>query len=211
MKTLMIVACVALCVAPQMETQAQGRGGRQGGAGGAPTGSLCLNRSDVTSIKTTDNIVNMNGTDVPVSEVVIIGKPGVGTLLNPCPGGTGGDDPLGMAFFPPDLIMSHQQAIGLTDAQRNSIRTLMQDAQTSFVPMQFKMAAEVEKLQKLIAASPVDQSAVLDEVDRVLSIEREVKRGQLSLMVKLKNLLTPQQQDALAKLREAHFKFGEIF
>jgi Spy/CpxP family protein refolding chaperone len=155
--------------------------------------------------------VTVNGTSLPVSEVVITGKPGVAALLNPCPGGMGGDDPMAKAFFPPDLIMSHQQAIGLTDAQRNSIRTLMQDAQTTFVPMQFKMAAEVEKLQNLIAASPVDQGAVLDEVDRVLAIEREVKRGQLSLMVKLKNLLTPQQQDALAKLREVHFKFGEIF
>jgi Spy/CpxP family protein refolding chaperone len=199
MKRLIMVVCVALCVVPQ--TQAQGRGGRQGGPGTAPTGTLCLNRSDVASIKTTDSTVNVNGNNVPVSEIVIIGKPGVGTLLNACPGGMGGDDPLGMAFFPPDLIMSHQQAIGLTDAQRNSIRTQMQDAQTIFVPMQFKMAAEVEKLQKLIAASQVDQGAVLEEVDRVLAIEREVKRGQLGLMVKLKNLLTSQQQDALARLR----------
>jgi Spy/CpxP family protein refolding chaperone len=143
----------------------------------------------------------VNGADVPTNVVVITGHPGAGRLLSPCPAGLGGEDPLAKYFFPPELVMSHQQAINLSESQRTSIRTLMLDAQKTFVSAQFKMSAEVEKLQGLIADSPVDEARVLEEVDRVLGVEREIKREQLSLMIRLKNLLTQQQQDALAKLR----------
>ena len=107
-------------------------------------------------------------------------------------------------FFSPDLIMSHQPAINLTETQRTSLSALTVDAQKSFVPAQFKIAAEMDRLQSLIGASPVDEGKVLDEVDRVLALEREIKRAQLTLMVRAKNLLTQQQQDALAKLRSDH-------
>lgn len=73
--------------------------------------------------------------------------------------------------------------------------------QKNFVPVQLKVAAQVETLQTLINASPVNETAVLAEVDRVLALEREIKREQVTLMVRLKNLLTQPQQDLLAKLR----------
>jgi hypothetical protein len=43
---------------------------------------------------------------------------------------------------------------------------------------------------------------VLEQVDRVLAAEREVKRTQLALMIRIKNTLTEQQQSALDKLRK---------
>ncbi|MGH9884140.1 MAG: Spy/CpxP family protein refolding chaperone [bacterium] len=201
MKQLKVVTCVLLCLAST--AWAQGRGGRLGGPGDGPvpSGPLCHNRGDA-AVKTTDQLVNVNGVDVPTQVVVLTGKPGAMQLLYPCPVGLGGADPFAKAFFPPELIMGHQQAIGLTDAQRASVRTLMLDAQKSFVPVQFKVAGEVETLQGLINASPVDEKSVLDEVDRILALEREVKREQLILMIRLKNLLTQQQQEALAKFRD---------
>jgi Spy/CpxP family protein refolding chaperone len=47
----------------------------------------------------------------------------------------------------------------------------------------------------------VDEAAVLDEVDRILNLEREIKKAQISLMVRIKNMLTPQQQAKLAQIR----------
>jgi Spy/CpxP family protein refolding chaperone len=181
---------------------AQGRGGRQGGPGNepVPSGPMCYNRGGA-AVQTTDRTENVNGVDVPTETVVLMGKPGVKPLLYPCPAGFGGADPFANAFFSPDLIMAHQQAIGLTDAQRATVRNLMVEAQKNFVPVQFRVAAEVETLQGLINASPVDEDAVLAEVDRVLALERDIKREQVSLMVRLKNLLTEPQQALLTKLR----------
>jgi Spy/CpxP family protein refolding chaperone len=162
-------------------------------------GPRCLNPADVQSIESRTTRRDENSPTVNV--VTITGNPGVGRVLNACPAGIGGDDPLAKHFFAPDLIMSHQQAIGLTEGQRNSMRTLMVAAQAKTIMTQMSISAEVERMQSLIAASPVDEGAVLELVDRVLGSEREIKREQLSLMIRLKNLLTQPQQEALAKLR----------
>lgn len=111
-------------------------------------------------------------------------------------------DPFARDFFPPELVMAHQQAIALTERQRNAIQDVMKASQEKFVDLQFKMSAESEKLQQLIKGTSVDEAKVLDEVDRVLAIEREVKRAQLSLMIRTKNQLTEQQQAALRLLRK---------
>jgi len=110
-------------------------------------------------------------------------------------------DPLAGYLFPPELIMANQRAINLTDAQRNLLQQAMGDAQGKFIGLQFKMSSEVEKLQGLLQPSSVDEAKVLEQVDRVLSVERDVKRAQLSLMIRIKNMLTQQQQAQLGVLR----------
>lgn len=112
-----------------------------------------------------------------------------------------GDDPLARFLFPPELVMAHQQEISLTDRQRSGIQEAMKDAQGRFIDAQFKMSGEVEKMQRLIRSTTVDEAKVLEQVDRVLAVERDVKRAQLGLMVRIKNQLTESQQATLNKLR----------
>ena len=198
MKTLMMTVGMVACLATV--AHAQGRGGRQGGpGGGANMGPQCLNPADVQHVESRTTRRDENSPSVNV--VTITGNPGAGRVLNPCPAGMGGEDPLGKHFFAPDFVMSHQQAIGLSDAQRNSMATMMVAAQTKTIMAQMRISAEVERMQSLIDASRVDEGAVLEQIDRVLAFEREIKREQISLMIRLKNLLTEQQQDVLAKLR----------
>jgi hypothetical protein len=45
--------------------------------------------------------------------------------------------------------------------------------------------------------------AVLAQVDRVLAIEREVKRAHIAMLVRIKNTLTREQQAALHVLRDS--------
>ena len=111
-------------------------------------------------------------------------------------------DPLARYLFPPEVVMANQQAIKLTDQQRSSLLQAIKEAQGKFVDLQFRMSSEVESMQHLLEPASVNESKVLDQVDRVLSVEREIKRAQLSLMIRIKNLLTPQQQEQLRALRE---------
>ncbi len=111
-------------------------------------------------------------------------------------------DPFARLLFPPELIMQHQSELGLTDAQRSTLMTAMQQAQGKFVETQFKLAGEGEKLARLLQASSIDESQALEQVDRVLSAERELKRAQVGLLVRLKNALTAQQQAKLMQLRQ---------
>ena len=126
------------------------------------------------------------------------GPPPMGGRPGP---GPGGPDDWGRNFFPPELVMQHQSEIGLQDSQRASLTSAIQAAQSKFMDTQWKLSAEGEKMGRLLQGSQVDEAAVLDEVDRILNLEREIKKAQVSLMVRIKNMLTPEQQKKLADIR----------
>ena len=118
------------------------------------------------------------------------------------PGPQGGPDDFGRNFFPPELVMQHQSEIGLQDSQRAALTSAVQQAQGKFMDLQWKLSAEGEKMGRLLQGTQVDESQVLEEVDRILALEREIKRGQISLMVRIKNTLNPAQQAKLAEIRD---------
>ncbi len=114
---------------------------------------------------------------------------------------TPGDDPISRAVFPPDLVMKHSQEINLDDRQRAAIKEQAQKAQAQAMDAQFDLQAESQKLVRLLQARPVDETAALAQVDKVLALERQVKRAQILLLVRIKNLLTEAQQARLTELR----------
>jgi len=73
---------------------------------------------------------------------------------------------------------------------------------TALLDAQWSMQEESQKLARLLQARPVDEPAVLAQADKVMGLEREVKRTQLSLLVRIKNLLTDTQQARLTQLRK---------
>jgi Spy/CpxP family protein refolding chaperone len=122
----------------------------------------------------------------------------------PPPGQRGpgpGPDDWGRNFFPPELVMQHQSEIGLQDSQRTALTSAVQQAQAKFMDVQWKLSAESEKMGRLLQSTQVDETQVLEQADRILALEREIKKAQISLMVRIKNTLTAAQQAKLAELR----------
>lgn len=117
--------------------------------------------------------------------------------------GAGGDDPFARYLFPPDRIMGHGLEIGLEDAQKIAIRNEVQKVQPKFTDAQFEMQGESEKMIRLLQEKPVDETKVLAQVDRILALEKEIKKAQISLLIRLKNILTPAQQAKLAEIQKA--------
>lgn len=111
-----------------------------------------------------------------------------------------GDDPLARHLFPPERVMGHAQEIGLDDTQRTAIRKEVQKAQSKFLDLQFDIQTEMETLVRLVQQTRVDEPKVLAQLDRVLSLEKEIKKTQISLLVRIKNILTPAQQAKLAEI-----------
>jgi Spy/CpxP family protein refolding chaperone len=99
--------------------------------------------------------------------------------------------------------MANQREIGLRDDQRTAIVNDMQRTQASFVDLQWKMSTQSEQLERLLEAPTVNEAAVLAQIDRVLAAEREIKRAQVGLLIRIKNSLSPQQQARLDELRKA--------
>ena len=106
-------------------------------------------------------------------------------------------------LYPPELVMQHQQAIRLTPEQRTAVTQAIRDFQAKVVELQWKMQDETQKLTELVQETRVDETQTLTQVDRVLSIEREIKRAHMALLVHIKNTLTSEQQSTLASLRGA--------
>ena len=110
-------------------------------------------------------------------------------------------DPLALHVFPPELVMRHASEIGLEERQRAAIKDLVVKAQTRFLDLQWDVQAESERMARLLQDRPVDEGAVLAQADKVMGLEREVKKTHLSLLVRIKNLLTDAQRDKLTELR----------
>jgi Spy/CpxP family protein refolding chaperone len=110
------------------------------------------------------------------------------------------DDPFARYLYPPERVMSHAMEIGLEDAQKTSIKNEVQKAQHRFLDLQFEMQGESEKMVRLLQEKPVNEASVLAEVDRILGLEKEIKKTQISLLVRIKNVLTPAQQAKLSEL-----------
>ncbi len=113
-------------------------------------------------------------------------------------------DDLAQYLFPPELVFKYRETIGLDDAQSKALKELVQKAQSKFLDLQWDMQAETGKLSQLLRTSRIDEAAAVAQVDKVLGLEREVKKAQISLLVRIKNLLSPAQQDQLVELRGKH-------
>jgi Spy/CpxP family protein refolding chaperone len=108
-------------------------------------------------------------------------------------------DPIAQNLFPPELVMQHRHEIGLTDEQRAAIKDEAIKASTRFNELQWQMQDEMETMAGLLKGVTVDEQRVLAQLDKVLNLERDVKRTQLGLSIRIKNKLTAEQQE---KLRE---------
>ena len=110
-------------------------------------------------------------------------------------------DPLGENLFPPELVMQHQQALELTEEQRSLIRGEIQNAQARFTEVQWQLQNEMETMASLVKQGRIDEQRTLTQLDKIVGLEREIKRTQLALLIRVKNSLTPEQQAKLQTLR----------
>ena len=118
-------------------------------------------------------------------------------LLLAAPAWAQHDDPLGKYFFPPELVMKHQRALGLTTEQKETMKAAVQTAQTTFTDAQWELQDAMQSMGELVNKNQIDEAQVLDQLEEILNLERQIKRAQLTLMVRIKNTLTEEQQKKL--------------
>jgi Spy/CpxP family protein refolding chaperone len=112
-----------------------------------------------------------------------------------------GDDPIARYLVPPELVMRHSQAIGLTPEQREAIKSAVQEAQSGFIDPQWQMQTEAGRMAELLQQRSLDEAAILSQLDRILDLERRIKKLQFSLLVRIKKTLSVAQIEKLDKLR----------
>ena len=112
-------------------------------------------------------------------------------------------DPFAAVLFPPELIMQHARAIRLNDEQRITITKLIEQLQGRAISAQWRLAEQVQALRETLNKPKVDQDRALDQLNKVLETEKDIKKAHLEMLLRIKNVLRAEQQAELARLRDA--------
>ncbi|MBX3193219.1 MAG: hypothetical protein KF819_39915 [Labilithrix sp.] len=110
--------------------------------------------------------------------------------------------PIERRLYPAELVMEHQGALALTPAQREAIDREASRAQSDFLKLQWELDAEKEKLVKLLDADKVDEAKSRESAAKLMRHENAIKAAHLEMLVRIKNVLTSEQQAKLRALRE---------
>lgn len=103
--------------------------------------------------------------------------------------------------YPVELVMSHQAAIALDEAQTSAIRSELQRTQSELVELEWRLHGQTETLAGALHEARVDEPAAVAAAERVARTEGELKLAHLRLLVRVKNLLRPEQRAQLDRLR----------
>ena len=110
-------------------------------------------------------------------------------------------DPFSTVLFTAEEIMQHRRAIDLNDEQRDAITRLIEELQGRAVGLQWRLLDETESVREALEGPRVDLDRVLDRFRRAMETETAIKRAHLELLVRIKNVLTAEQQEKLRELR----------
>lgn len=111
------------------------------------------------------------------------------------------EDPFQGALFGAELVIKHQEAIGLTSQQRDEVVLAMQRMRSAVVPSQLSLSASAERLLVLLRRPRVDVEGALAEAQEAMRLENQVKLEQVRFLIEVKNLLTADQQSQLDRIR----------
>jgi Spy/CpxP family protein refolding chaperone len=107
------------------------------------------------------------------------------------------------ALFPPELVMENQNAIALTPAQHQSITKEVERAHAELLKHQWDLDARKEELVAALEKDRVDEAKSKDVAAELMKREVAIKAGHLAMLVRIKNVLTAEQQTRLRAIRDA--------
>jgi hypothetical protein len=114
-----------------------------------------------------------------------------------------------MGLYPPDIIMRHQQRLGITDDQRSSISKAVQKFQSEVAELQWTLQNEQQLLRQSFSGYSIATEAALTQAERTLGFESEFKLAHFRLLIAIKNELTEKQIDMINRFIKQNRKQKE--
>ena len=96
-------------------------------------------------------------------------------------------------LFAPNAILEQQDGLNLSKEQYTQIRAAVVAVQTGVAEHEWDMREAYQALMLELDRSPIDSTAVMKHVNTALLAENQVKKKQVAMLIKLKNLLTAEQ------------------
>lgn len=108
-----------------------------------------------------------------------------------------GQDPFKGKLIPPNVILEHQDELDLTKDQFTAIRAAVVEVQSSVAEHEWDLREAYQRVLAELDESPIDEGQVMANVEKALLAENEVKKLQVAMLIKLRNLLTDEQMEYL--------------
>ena len=103
------------------------------------------------------------------------------------------DDVFKGKLFPPNVILEHKAELGLSKEQFKAIRAAVVEVQSGVAEHEWDMQEAYQALMQELDEVPIDEDRVLELANMALLAENQVKKKQMAMLVRLKNLLTQEQ------------------
>lgn len=106
-------------------------------------------------------------------------------------------------LFPPNVILEHQAQLDLSKQQFTDIRAAVVAVQTNIAEHEWDLREAYQNIMLELDRSPIEEKRVLELVNAALLAENAVKKEQVAMLIKLKNLLNAEQVAYLESVQEA--------
>jgi hypothetical protein len=103
------------------------------------------------------------------------------------------DDVFKGKLFPPNIILENQAELGLSKDQFTAIRAAVVNVQSNIAEHEWDMREAYLLLLAELDKSPIDEARVVEHASKAMLAENEVKKKQVVMLIRLKNLLNPDQ------------------
>jgi Spy/CpxP family protein refolding chaperone len=103
-------------------------------------------------------------------------------------------------LFAPNVILEHREALQLSKDQFTAIRAAVVEVQSGVAEHEWDMQEAYQALMTELDQAPIDEDKVLEHANKALLAENQVKKKQMAMLVRLKNLLTAEQVSYLESI-----------
>lgn len=110
-------------------------------------------------------------------------------------------DPFKGKLFAPNVILQHQDELDLSKEQFTAIRAAVVEVQGAVAEHEWDLREAYMQAMEDLDESPVDERKVLESIQAALLAENEVKKLQVGLLIRLRNLLTDEQMAYLQSVK----------
>ncbi|MBT8099701.1 MAG: hypothetical protein KJO82_08120 [Gammaproteobacteria bacterium] len=105
-------------------------------------------------------------------------------------------------LFPPNVILENQLELDLSKEQFTAIRKAVVDVQAHVAEHEWDLREAYQRMLLELDKKPIDEQRVLDLVNAALIAENQVKKQQVTMLIRLRNLLNDEQIDYLESVRD---------
>lgn len=111
------------------------------------------------------------------------------------------EDPFKGKLFAPNLILENQAHLKLSKQQFTEIKAAVVEVQANVAEHEWDLREAYQAVLAELDKSPIDEKKVIEFVNAALLAENEVKKQQVTMLIKLRNLLNDEQVAYLESVR----------